>query len=144
MITPETIEEKIIFATYKISRHMRKQFGVKPHAHELTMIQITGLIAIAHGRNTMGDIAEELNITLPSATSLVERLVKGEYVERVHNPHDKRVVQIVLTEKGKAVLKKGLEDKVEKMRFMLSKLTEEERNTILSLLEKILTSLHID
>ncbi len=144
MKTPETLEEKMIFATYKISRYMRKQFGTNDHAHELTMIQITGLISIAQGRNTMGDIAEELNITLPSATSLVERLVKGEYVERVQDPQDKRVVKIVLTEKGKAILKKGLEDKIEKTRFMLSKLTEEERLTMLSLLQKILSSLHIE
>ena len=144
MKTPETLEEKVIFATYKISRYMRKEFGTIDHVNELTMIQITALIAIAHGQNTMGDIANELNITLPSATSLIERLVKGEYVKRVHNPHDKRVVQIELTEKGKELLKKGLENKVEKMKFMLSKLTEEERNMILSLLEKILISRHID
>lgn len=144
MKNPETLEEKMIFATYKISRYMRKQFGTNDHAHELTMIQIAGLISIAQGRNTMGDIADELNITLPSATSLVERLVKGGYVERVQDPQDKRVVKIVLTEKGKTILKKGLEDKIEKTRFMLSKLTEEERLTMLSLLEKILSSLHIE
>ena len=144
MKAPETFEEKFIFSTYKISRYMRKQFGTMDQTHELTMIQITGLISIAQGRNTMGDIADELNITLPSATSLIERLVKGKYVERVHNPKDKRIVQIILTEKGKTILKKGLDDKIEKTKFMLSKLTEEERHIMLFLLEKILLSLHID
>jgi len=53
----------------------------------------------------MSDVASELDVTLPTATSLVERLVEKRYVERETNPDDRRVVLCHLSEAGEQVIK---------------------------------------
>jgi len=48
----------------------------------------------------MSDIAAGLEVTLPTVTSLVERLVEKNYVLRETLPEDRRVVLCTLSEAG--------------------------------------------
>ncbi len=49
---------------------------------------------------TIGEIAEDLNITAPSVTIAVNKLVKKEYVEKMKCELDGRVVRVRLTKYG--------------------------------------------
>ena len=49
----------------------------------------------------MSDIASELDVTLPTATSLIDRLVEKEYVIRETRSDDRRVVLCCLSDTGK-------------------------------------------
>ena len=55
-------------------------------------------------RVKMRDIAGELNITFPSATSLVNRLYGMGLVKRKADAMDRRVVYIELTPKGRSTV----------------------------------------
>ncbi|NMP23453.1 MarR family winged helix-turn-helix transcriptional regulator [Sulfobacillus harzensis] len=77
-----------------------RQQDVLMHA-DLTMSQMKAFFAIAKdGDPSIGLVAKELNIGLPSASQVVERLVKAGLVERRPHPHDRRVTQCVLSERG--------------------------------------------
>lgn len=52
---------------------------------------------------TISDIAEDLDITLPSVTIAINRLLKKEYVEKTKRDGDGRMVFVTLTEAGQKI-----------------------------------------
>ncbi|WP_368652792.1 MarR family winged helix-turn-helix transcriptional regulator [Ornithinibacillus sp. 4-3] len=83
------------------------------------------------------DISKKLGLTPPTVTHLVEKLVKKELVERVLDDSDRRIIYLVITEKGKEVLKRANIEGQVLRREMFLKLTEEERAQLLALYEKL-------
>ncbi|MEX2431240.1 MAG: MarR family transcriptional regulator [Dehalococcoidia bacterium] len=73
---------------------------------ELTLPQLRALLLLHKGVQRMGDLAAGLGVTLPSATSVVDRLVGKELVERSHDERDRRVVTCVLTEAGRTAVER--------------------------------------
>lgn len=72
---------------------------------DITMPQFKILLVLYVGGSTrMSDIASRLDVTLPTATSLVDRLVEKHYVAREDDPDDRRVVLCHLSEQGEAAL----------------------------------------
>ena len=67
---------------------------------ELTMPQFKTLSLLARGPERMGNIAGYLATSLSSATSMIDRLVEKNLVERAPSPNDRRVVTCQLTAKG--------------------------------------------
>jgi len=62
------------------------------------------LILYIRGSSRMSDIASGLDVTLPTATSLVERLVEKNYVMRETQPDDRRVVLCRLSDEGQEAI----------------------------------------
>lgn len=58
-----------------------------------------------HKKLTMSGIGCHLSIPKPHATILVDKLIKDDLVVRLPDPHDRRVIYIELTEKGRDTLK---------------------------------------
>ena len=58
------------------------------------------LILYLHGSTRMSDIASGLEVTLPTATSLVDKLVEKQYVVRQNQVDDRRVVLCRLSDTG--------------------------------------------
>lgn len=56
------------------------------------------------GSAAAGEVARRLGIANPSATELVDRLVRGGYVHRAQSPEDRRQVVLTLRSKGRAML----------------------------------------
>ena len=52
----------------------------------------------------ISDIARNAGIRLPSATEQVTKLAAAGLVKRLQNPNDARVVEVLLTEQGRATL----------------------------------------
>jgi len=78
--------------------------------HDLLSLDITMpqfkilLILYVSGSKRMSDIAAGLDVTLPTATSLVDRLVEKRFVERETHPDDRRVVLCHLADAGQRAL----------------------------------------
>ncbi len=72
---------------------------------DMTMSQLKiALLLFINGPLRMSDIASQLEITLPTATSLVDRLVEREHVARENQPDDRRIVLCNLSEKGQKTI----------------------------------------
>jgi DNA-binding MarR family transcriptional regulator len=66
--------------------------------------QIRALVHLAqYGRQTMGDLAEGLQITMASATGLIKPLVALGYVVRTHDDDDRRVVWVELSPQAQSM-----------------------------------------
>jgi DNA-binding MarR family transcriptional regulator len=72
--------------------------GAVPRPPELSPAQLRTLIHLAqYGPQTMGELAEGLQITMASATGLIKPLVGSGYVTRSRAVEDQRVVRVGLS-----------------------------------------------
>ena len=79
----------------------------RPHWLELdlTMAQMKTMVVLADERQaSIGRVAEVLGITLPTASHLVDRLVKTGLAVRAEDPTDRRRIRTELTPKGEELL----------------------------------------
>ena len=71
-----------------------------------TQTQFLVLIAIhGYGRCTMGMLAKRMQVSMPTATGIISRLVRNGLVRRFPHPKDRRQVIVELTAKGQAFIR---------------------------------------
>lgn len=105
---------------------------------DLSMSEIHLLESIGkqNGR-TVSDIAEDLDITLPSVTVAVKKLIKKKYVVKHKNEKDKRSVTLHLTENGEQVNRIHSYFHYRLTKAVVNELTDEERIVMLSGIGKL-------
>jgi DNA-binding MarR family transcriptional regulator len=96
----------------------------------LSMSQMGALFHIRKGASGVSDIADDLGVTSAAASQMLERLVQSGLVIRSEDPNDRRVKQIVLTEKGQKTLKAGIQARESWMEDLLKMLTPEEKDQV--------------
>lgn len=79
----------------------------------------------------MGDLAQGLGISYPSATNMVKRLERQGLVERTVNPSDRREVEVRLTQKGDAICQRMEDERVARLERVLERMAEPERDALL-------------
>jgi len=84
------------------------------------------------------ELADSLGLTSPTVSVGVRRLEKASLLERRPNPQDKRSLRLFLTAPGAELHGRAQEFRQDKARRLLSGLTPQEQETLLSLLEKAL------
>lgn len=83
----------------KVEEHILKSSGrVDLTISELHLIESVG--KNNNSEKTISDIAEDLDITLPSVTIAINKLLKKGYVQKVKNDIDGRTVNVTLTRLG--------------------------------------------
>jgi DNA-binding MarR family transcriptional regulator len=90
---------------------------------------------------TMGELSRSLDVPLSKATRIVDWLVKNNYVQRLPDPNDRRVVRVDLTEEGQEMYRTINEFIVERVERLLSIFTPQERQNLTQLLRKLLKSM---
>ena len=85
----------------------------------------------------MSGLADAICLSLSSATGLIDRLVGKKLVKRDRSSEDRRVVQVELTEQGKALNEEAMEGPLEFSRGLLKGLNAEEQEDLLVLFRKI-------
>ena len=79
------------------------QAGAEPRG-SVSTAQVRALVHLAqYGPQTMGELADGLQITTASATGLVNPLVELGHVTRSRDPNDRRVVRIGLSERAQSL-----------------------------------------
>lgn len=127
MPTTSTLIEK----TFSFLRCMKGQMSLQSDVLNLSMIQLQTLIFIKQNPATpMKSIAEYLRVELPSATSIIEKLVKLTYVKRQTNKDDRRLVLLHLTPKGEDLLTDAMKERSKNMEKILSYLSEKDREEL--------------
>lgn len=85
----------------------------------------------------MTDVARYLSVTTAAATGIVDRLVKADYVSRVYDPVDRRIIRVRLTGKGQELVKRLLVHKVARIKEVFSKLSAKDREDYLRVLTRV-------
>ncbi|AJE54037.1 MarR family winged helix-turn-helix transcriptional regulator [Paenibacillus polymyxa] len=83
------------------------------------------------------DLARLLGLTPPTLTHLSGKLVQKGLVVRVADEEDRRIVYLQITDTGIEMLNKAQEDGRQLRRELFENLTEEERESLLSVYGKL-------
>jgi DNA-binding MarR family transcriptional regulator len=106
----------------------------------LSMRQLLYLETIAQlERPTFSELADQLDVTKPSVTALVKKLMKMGYVKKVQSQEDLRVYHIVLTAKGKQFTE--MHDQTHRLlaERLTQNLNEQEIHQMAVMLKKVIT-----
>lgn len=113
-------------------------------AYDLTLAQAQALrFLYLHGTVYIGEIADGLDTSYPSATNMVTRLEEKGLVRRVSVPEDRRAVEVVLTDCGRALVEKLEEERRAGFHRILERMPAEERDALLAGLRRFV-SLAVD
>jgi MarR family transcriptional regulator, organic hydroperoxide resistance regulator len=120
----QTIRQFMDFAMHHSMReraHFAKATG-------LSMPQF-GILMQLHYRGNCGvsDIGERFDITNAAASQLVEKLVQSGLIQREEDPNDRRAKLLNLTNKGRKLIEKGIQERYRWVDQLTGKLTAEER-----------------
>jgi DNA-binding MarR family transcriptional regulator len=103
-----------------ISKPLRNQTSITPGG-----MFVLGSLK-RHGTLSMSDIGKCLSMPKPHVTVIVDKLIEEGYVERQSDPKDRRVVNILLTEKGLTNFESIKLAISENLKVKLSQLSNEE------------------
>ena len=84
------------------------------------------LIALTRGPRSVGKLAEELGVSPPAATQLVDKLTAHGMVCRRNDPTDRRVVLVDYVEGMHEVARTIMEDRRRPLQVAISRMTDEE------------------
>ena len=89
------------------------------------------------GPHTIQKISETFSIPSGSITYVVDKLEKNEFVKRHPSPTDRRISNVVLTDKGQRLFQEIFPQHVEAISRILSPLSKEEKTDLTELLKKV-------
>lgn len=98
---------------------------------DLSMAQVRTLMVLScEGRSTIGQLAETLSVSLPTASHLVDRLVHAGFAERSEDPADRRRMQVHLTPRGEDLSGRLRQGNQKLFRLWLMQLNDEDLSAL--------------
>lgn len=92
----------------------------------------------------MTQIADYLSVPLNTATGIVARMEKRDFLVRERSSEDKRVVTIKLTDSGRATIRDILNEMIRYGQLMMDSFTAEEMKLVFKLVDKVMDTLSRD
>lgn len=86
---------------------------------------------------TMGELAKASRIQISTLTRIIDKLVEREFVARKTDAYDRRIVRVSLTSNGCEIVEKYEEARKKRVGSILRRLSSEERQELLNILQKI-------
>ncbi|WP_371186527.1 MarR family winged helix-turn-helix transcriptional regulator [Thalassotalea maritima] len=124
---------QVIRAIDLYSKKLSKETG-------LTSPQLLVLQSIAaNNHSTVKHIAESINLSSATITSILDRLEKRELVSRVRSVTDKRKVDITLTEQGRDIIKDAPKPLQEHFISRFEAMQEWEQSQMLATMQRIVS-----
>ncbi len=99
--------------------------------NNLSMPQMGALFQIQHRKSKVSDLGENLKVSTPAASQMLEKLVQQGLISRSEDPDDRRTKRITLTEKGEKILKGGIQARQEWSKKLAETMTQDEKEYVL-------------
>lgn len=102
------------------------------------LFRIFTLLAHSETPPTMSELSANLNLPFSSTTRLIDWLVRASFVERLPDPHDRRVVRVQMTTSGEQVYQIGMDYNKQQIARLLKDFSATEQTQLLRLMNKLL------
>ncbi len=96
----------------------------------LSISQVGAMFEITRGSNNVSDVGDALGISIAAASQMLERLVQLGLVTRTEDPQDRRVKNLVVTEKGRRVMRESNEARQGWLVELVSSLSPAEKQQV--------------
>lgn len=126
------INDKLIINLRDLSHVMRSLYEGKGSQKRVLII-----LHEEGGHITQRELTRRLEIKPGSASEVIAKLEGAGYIRRTPDETDRRAVEIELTEEGRKAAQEARQQRIRRHEEMFSCLSEEEKNTLLSLLETV-------
>lgn len=120
----EQLEPMIARQRKAVARHGCLRAISSTHLHVLYLLG-------SDGDMTMSRLAEQLGVSLPNVTGIVDRMEERGFVERGRDPEDRRVVTVRATAGGHEAVGEIDQIRREAMRSILTRLTADQQRRAL-------------
>jgi len=87
---------------------------------------------------TMSELSVQLNLPFSSTTRLIDWLVRADFVERLPDPRDRRVVRVHMTSSGEQLYQIGMDYNKQQIARLLKDFSATEQTQLLRLMNKLL------
>lgn len=105
---------------------------------EITPPQFQALQYLITEENiTIGELSNKMYLACSTITDLVDRMEKNGLVKRVRDNKDRRVVRIIVLEKGHEIINEVLHARRQYLGNVLQDLSNEEKDNILKSIEMV-------
>lgn len=139
METEETLN-RLLVNFFKFIMELEEKKLITDEFSDLTYNDMHVIEAIGRQEPLkMSQIAKKLTVTTGTLTKSVDALEKKGYVRRERSSNDKRVVKIILTERGIQAYEHHERFHQDMIAFILDNVSEEESKVLQSALEKLMT-----
>ena len=134
-----TLQEWIEVSMHRSIRH----FICYARESGLSMSQLGALFHLHRaGSSGVTDLGDDLGVTSSAASQMLERLVQQELVLRSEDPSDRRVKQIILTDKGLQVLQESIRARQGWLSDLAETLSDSEKEAITAALNILIDKAH--
>ena len=131
--TKDTVDLEFIFR--RIYRKIKEELHSLLKEH-VTLNEFMVLKLLSESSMRSSDLSKILQVSASHITSVTDSLVEKGLIERRRSNKDRRVVDLILTEKGKSLISQLKETKSRFLKDQLDVFTEEERETLYRLFRK--------
>jgi len=106
--------------------------------NKLTLSQFL-LLGLLHKEKEckMSHLADFMQVSLPTITGVVDRLVRQGLVLRLSDPNDRRLVKIKLTPQGQSLLQKIFQQRRKTIKELFAQVSDYDRKEYLRILNSI-------
>ena len=126
------LNNRIIWNFWDIANMMRRISEGKGSQKRILI-----LLLEEGGGMTQKELTNRLEVQPGSVSEVLGKLESTGFIRRMPNDVDRRTIDISLTEKGETMAREAHEHRCERHRQMFTALSDEEKQTLLGLLEKI-------
>jgi DNA-binding MarR family transcriptional regulator len=105
------------------------------------LFRIFTLLAQSTTPPTMSELSTNLNLPFSSTTRLIDWLVRADFVERLPDPRDRRVVRVHMTSSGEQLYQIGMDYNKQQIARLLQDFSATEQTQLLRLMNKLLDAI---
>lgn len=137
MATKEEILSELIHSIgHKIKK--RSSYQCDNELSDISFRDLELIEFIGTNKKTMSEIAEEINLTAGTVTTLVDKLIENKFLKRERDEEiDRRKVFISLDKKAKKVFMAHAKVKLEIANIMLENFKDKEKDKVIDIMSKI-------
>jgi DNA-binding MarR family transcriptional regulator len=126
-LTRKELIEEALDRIDELSARRRRAICEQPLHREVSLPQLHVLMTLQErGRMMVSELAGLLRISLPSASSIVDRIEENRLVERTRHAADRRVVYVAITDRGREVVEELMGLKRETLHRLFAAMTDDE------------------
>jgi DNA-binding MarR family transcriptional regulator len=131
MTDPDSFDRALKEWIHVSTRRSMQSFARWMNDSGLSNSQIGALMRLYyHGDCRISGMADDLGVTNAAASQLVERMVSMQLLERTEDLQDRRVRQVSLSAPGRALLREGLDARLDWMNDLHKGLLPEEKTAV--------------
>lgn len=141
LYTMLTNTEKLAWQILTVAPIMKKRlfrpdFDQGANQLPLSYAQVLATLDIEESM-TVTEISERFDIAKPNITPLIDRMIDAGYVKRVRNSTDRRVVHVIILEKGREKVREMVASLTNTVHGWSKAMTEEEIQKVTDAIEEI-------